>query len=126
MRRGIIIAVIAVAALGAGTALLWNSSTADAGTTTAPVALACDSDCAVDCSGCPGHATAAEPKESTVCDHAHVGCAPADCDHDCAGCTDGHHADADCPCGGDRAACTDEMKAACDHRANCDCSHDRG
>lgn len=126
MRRGIIIAVIAVAALGAGTALLWNSSTADAGTTGAPVALACDSDCAVDCSGCPGHATAAEPKESAVCDHAQDGCTPADCDHDCAGCTDGHHADADCPCGGDRDACTDEMKAACDHRANCDCSHDRG
>jgi hypothetical protein len=124
MRKGIVITVVAVAALGAGAALLWSGARADAETTTDPVALICDSESAVDCSGCPGHASAVEPQESADCDHIQNGCPAADGDHGCAELADSHHADANCPCGGDRAACTDEMKAVCDHRANCDYSSD--
>jgi len=126
MRRGIIVAVVAVVALGAATALIWNGSTADAGTTEEVAVLACDSDCAVDCSGCPGHATAAQPQESTGCAQTEEGCKASDCDHDCDGCTADHHADADCPCEGDHSACTDEMKAACEHRTSCDQSCGKG
>jgi len=123
MQRGIIIAVIAVAALGAGVALIWNGSTADAGTKTGAAAVGCGQECVSDCSGCPGAAKAA-PEAGAPAGDAKEACAAA-CDHDCAGCAskDGHHADAGCACGGDRAACTEAMKAACEHHEKCDCSH---
>lgn len=126
MRRGIVIAAVAVVALGVGAAVLFNGSTADAGTTTDAAVLACNQECAVDCSACPGHAATPQPETGAVCGHAEDGCAVTECDHDCAGCTADHHVDADCPCGGDRAACTEEMKAACEHHASCDCSHHDG
>jgi hypothetical protein len=93
MTRTVVLTALIVLGIAVGGYALW-SSTSNAGEVVAEpcggaVATGCGSEMDAGCAGCPSAVAVAV--EEPACAHGD-----------------------DCPCGGDPAACTDEMKAACD------------